>query len=205
MTKSELKELIKESLQEILFDSRVIETLMVEVISKVENLRENTGMSAGTIEAPVAKDEFDLEQIEDEPKDALVENIASFWGRQLGGDPAFRDVKIAARGKSYTPTEQSSLRVKDDPAMAGLRKAASLKIGGMPIFTEENFVGEESNVRVDEDSLLGSLFGSDKLQRSFRIIEEEAKEKEIAMKEAIERERIAEAKKAEREKRNNGN
>ncbi len=179
MTKAELKALIKESLQEILFDSRVIETLMVEVISKVENLRENTGMSAGAVEAPVAKDEFDLEQVEDENKEeSLVENIASFWGRQLGGDPAFSKVRVEARGKSYTPTEQKTVLVKDDPAMEGLRKAASLKIGGMPIFTEENFVGEESNVDLSQGSFFGRLFGSEKVQKGLRVLEEDVKERQ---------------------------
>jgi hypothetical protein len=173
MTKSELKALMKESLKELLFDSKILETLMVEVVSRVDQLRENTGMSAGAVEGVpsrrlVGEDEVDLD-IEEEseaPEEKLAENIASFWGRQLAADPEFSSVKIAARGKDYIPTEFEQKRAKDDPVMSNLRKAASLKIGGVEVFDKSNFVEEESNVSLDENSFLGRVLNSKKVREN---------------------------------------
>jgi len=174
MTKTDLKAIIKESLQELLFDSKVIETLMVEVISKVSSIREVSAMGAGvgSIEVAPVKDEFDLDTIEDEEKDAeaqLAENIASFWGKALDGDPAFK-VKVEARGKTYTPTEKATGMAKDDPARANLRKASQITVGGAPIFDKSNFTkldeSTESNVDLGANSFLSQLLKSDKVRAS---------------------------------------
>jgi hypothetical protein len=177
MTKSELKDVIKESLQELLFDSKIIETLMVEVISKVSRISEVTAMGAGVgaVEASVANDEFDLESVEEPekaPEEKLAENIASFWGKALGSDPAFGKMKVEARGKSYTPTEQSQGLAKNDPAFANLRKASQIQIGGVPIFDQSNFTSEESDLDLGPGSFMSKLLGSKKVQESLeRLVE----------------------------------
>lgn len=46
MTKNELKSIIRESVKEVIFESGLIENLIVEVIKKVDVLREESSMSS---------------------------------------------------------------------------------------------------------------------------------------------------------------
>lgn len=188
MKKSELKSLIKECLQEILFDSKVIETLMVEVISKVDKLRENTGMSAGAVEAPVASDDVDLDDVEDDaPEDKLAENVAGFWGRALGGDPAFSHIKsIQANGKEV-PLKQRQNIPAQIPESA--KKVAALSWNGNPVITETNFETEESNVDLGHGSFLGALLNSDKVKKELSLLDEQ--EEERMQEEQRKQERVA--------------
>ncbi len=175
MTNTELKKLVKESvkesLKELLFDSKIIETLMVEVISKVSKIQEVTAMGAGigSIEAaPVPSDEFDPEEVDDE-KEAevqLAENIASFWGKALGSDPAFNKVKVEARGKAYVPTELAEQKSKKNS------NSKQIQVGGVVIPVGEQ--EEESNVDLGRNSFMGALLNSKKVRESVeRYVPEE--------------------------------
>jgi len=175
MTNTELKKLVKESvkesLKELLFDSKIIETLMVEVISKVSKIQEVTAMGAGigSIEAaPVPSDEFDPEEVDDE-KEAevqLAENIANFWGKALGSDPAFNKVKVEARGKAYVPTELAEQKSKKNS------NSKQIQVGGVVIPVGEQ--EEESNVDLGRNSFMGALLNSKKVRESVeRYVPEE--------------------------------
>ena len=178
MTNTELKKLVKESvkesLKELLFDSKIIETLMVEVISKVSKIQEVTAMGAGigSIEAaPVPSDEFDPEEVgeDGEEKEAevqLAENIANFWGKALGSDPAFNKVKVEARGKAYVPTELAEQKSKKNS------NSKQIQVGGVVIPVGEQ--EEESNVDLGRNSFMGALLNSKKVRESVeRYVPEE--------------------------------
>ncbi len=70
MNKSELKSILRESIKEVIFESGLLESLIVEVIKKVDVLREESSM--GTV-GPIATQAVEKE--EKDPTKAFIRQI----------------------------------------------------------------------------------------------------------------------------------